>query len=705
MKPIVPLFGLCAVLLASATLSMALPAAFTRAAVFEATDKAFKEGFGKLSGKKAEQEKLVKAESAQAAAWIYKLSEELLIRPSPDDQKLLDELAAAFTESQKSAFPSKVQAYLSGLTDAQKKIRVDLRKRYDQTLRDFDGNLERKEGFIFMQIAEELEILGSSFDQEGDLYLASECYDLLGQCFDEALRGTSADLKLALGHYEKAIELHEAIELKDTRLDELKQRKTTIVERGADKAEAPAGGGSDASKGSGSTPAPGADEVPPAAGAPRDAGPTVTVALTFEALNSPDQFPRPSYTADEIFSAWNSLSFGKKGSSGVQFALIPDSPLMQRIGADDVRVDVDGDGKADGAADQKLAITGNFTPFKLQLGKAPTQRPWAFFGITGTNKERYQEIGEMNMQPTDEFYNLYIASAASMVGTLDGTPIRLIDDTTDGQYGSVPQTFGYPGISKGRFQPDFDSIVIGGAKRARPFSEYQEVGGKWYKFEMASTGPNIKASPVTLDTGILKLDYKGPVQPTWLIVVGADDLKNSYFDLVEGGAKGVNVPVGRYTLSMGIITKGKKREIQKCVILPPASGAENYDVAKGKTTLVTLGAPYGFDFKSNYGDGKLEVEGASVVITGSKGERYERHWRTIPRPEVSYRKKGAKKALKSERMAYFADANELGIKGWDAAWFPLDFTMDAKDGGDAVEVQLIEKKHDFFGKIESAWKE
>ena len=41
--------------------------------------------------------------------------------------------------------------------------------------------------------------------------------------------------------------------------------------------------------------------------------------------------------------------------------------------------------------------------------------------------------------------------------------------------------------------------------------------------------------------------------------------------------------------------------------------------------------------------------------------------------------------------------------GWEAVWFPLDLALDVKGQGE-VEVQLVDKKHELFGKLESEWK-
>jgi hypothetical protein len=183
---------------------------------------------------------------------------------------------------------------------------------------------------------------------------------------------------------------------------------------------------------------------------------------------------------------------------------------------------------------------------------------------------------------------------------------------------------------------------------------------------------------------------------------GANSFKDSYFDIAEGGAKGVQVPVGRYTLAFGIIHKGKKKQMQKCVIVPPKS-APNYDVTKGGTTVVALGAPFGFDFQARNDDGKLTITGQTVAVTGSGGERYERPWQCVAKPEVVWRKKGSKKAEKAVKMAPVMSTDTIEKLGFESTWFPLDLEVDVKGQGE-VEVQLFEKKHDLFGKIESDWK-
>ncbi|MDZ4772231.1 MAG: hypothetical protein SGI72_03760, partial [Planctomycetota bacterium] len=433
---------------------------------------------------------------------------------------------------------------------------------------------------------------------------------------------------------------------------------------------------------------------------PTDAGATVDVPLTFEVVASTETFQRPCFDVDENFVGWRGINLKGTGSSSALDGLA-EAPNFFRIGSSDVRIDGDADGKGDGAADAKVALTGTIQPIKFNLGTGTSARPYAVLGCTAGTQESFQGMS-LNMNPTDAQLTLYVLAAASMVGTLDGQSIRILDETMDGQYGSIPQSYGFGGLSKGYFQPYLDCMIIGAGKRARPWSEIAEVNGKWWKFETGTTGQSLKASPVKTDTGTLKLEFKGPVAPTYLIVQGSGAFKNCYYDLSEGGAKGVQVPVGRYTIAYGEIRKGKKKQIQKCVIIAQKS-PPNYDVTKGGTTVISLGAPFSFDFQSRNDEGKVTITGQTVAVVGSAGEHYERLWQCVAKPEVVWRKKGTKKAEKATKMAHVTDVETMNKLGTETTWFPLDLELDVKGQGD-VELQLVDKKHDLFGKIESDWK-
>lgn len=656
-----------------------------RAPLPQEPDDAFHSAFQKAldAGQKPEQLKLVKADPRNAELWIVRAAEAVADDPAAKEKALLEALSAAWTENFKTAFPERETKYLAGLDAGKKKTRAELVARWKAAWRDFEGSLTRKEAAA-APIVDELDALSGAFDSEGDLFHASEAYRAFGICNDETMRGKSADLHRAWQAYGHAIEMREKLDLKDPPYDELTKRVAALVARGATEK----GGGN-----------PGAPEAKPELPkAPQ--GTAASVALSFEALTAPDAIMRPIYGCDEIYEIWNGVALQGKASVAT-FSTTSECPPFVRTGSSDIRFDLNDDK----IGDEKIPMTGNITAVKVEIGREAKKRPWAFFAVTGAQKDSYQGI-EVNLAPDDKQYLIYTLGAASVVGTIGTTQVRIIDDSVDGTYGNKPPMYGSIGVSAEHYEPWLDSIVVGNSKRARPWSEIQEIEGAFYKLEVQEQGAKLQATPVSPDTGVLKLDFKGPVQPNYVIVEGSSELKDCYYDLVEGGAKGVRVPVGNYSLYYGDIRRGKKKQMQKILILPATSSSPSWNVRKGETTTVALGAPFTFDFRYEIDGSKLKVKGKSVVVLGAAGERYERPWNCVSKPEVAWRKKGSKATLGEAKMQ-LGDNATINNKdlSWGAVWFPLDLETETKDKGNQFEVQLVQKKHDLFGKIESAWKD
>jgi hypothetical protein len=654
-------------------------------ALGDTPDPDFKSNFDKLVAKKdkAELAKLVKSRVKDAVDWTIYTCEQIAAQSSDDLENFMAEMREAWKTAEKTDFAERVYTYYSTVSGGNKKDRVDLKKRFDQAADEMEKNAQKKDSFVYQNIVDEFELLGGAFEQVGDMYWSSQAWLACAACYDEPLRGTSADLYKAYNAYIHAVDARDKIELKDPTYEEALHRKAALAAKGFDKKKKDV-----------AAPAPQEPQSQPA-----QAGTAATIPMNFEMVASLDAYQRPLYSDDEIYVIWNPIQLKGKGSSG-GLPYIQGSPLLYRMGANDLRFDTDGDG----IGDEKVNFTGNIAPVKLTIGKSDELRPWAFLGVLANDKENYENL-QVNLAPDDKQISIYTFGAASIVGTIGTTQVRVIDETMDGFYGSAVEARGAFGLSKDNYEPVMDSIVIGTSKRARPWSEYQEIDGKWYKLEIAKTGKEMKATSVSLDTGILKLDYKGPA-PTWVVVRGDGEQKNSYFDLVEGGSKGVSVPAGKYSLSWGDVRKGKKKQTQKTLMLPGKS-TPTWTVAKGQTTVVTLGSPYGFDFNFTTSGDKVTLEGLSVVVTGSQGERYERPWNCVPKPEVEWRLKGSKQGKKAPRMTGILDNNMVNKLGWGPTWGPLDLEFKAATdkAGDKIELQLVDKKHDLFGKIESAWKE
>lgn len=652
----------------------------------DAPDAGFKTSLQKHAAQNNTDEmaKLVKSRLDDAIAWIVWTGEQIADRPSVEHEAFMRDLRAAWKAGMKSEFAEKEYEYFKNI-GASRKDRNDLKARFDKATQEFRDNELKKDSWVLLNLVDELDTVGSGLEQEGDLYQASEAYLMLARSYDEEMRGESAERHKAWDAYRRGIEAREKVDLKDPAYDDAVKRRAALASKGFDKKEAgPAAGPA--------APA----EAPPAPVA--DLGAPVTVALAFEPVPSVETYLRPNYVCDEVTELWFVIPIKAKGS-GATLARIDGAPQILRVGASELRIDANGDG----TGDDKVPLMGNIALVKMTVGKGAAARPWAFLAQCGSNRDQYQGMA-VNFEPSDKEFPVYACAAASVVGSIGGTSVRVIDDSLDGIYGSAPQTWRNEGLTADVFQPEMDSIVIGSSKRARPWSEFVDVDGKWHKLEsITASSKELRATPVQVETGTLKLEFKGP-PPTWVVVHGDGEYKSSYFDLVEGGAKGVAVPAGKYKLYYGEMRAGKKKLVRKTLILPGKS-TPTWDVKTGQTTVVTLGAPFGFDFKHTFESEKLSVTGRSVAIVGSQGERYERTWNCVPRPEVSWRKKGTKKSNKGDKMPALLDTEGLSKYGRDAAWSPLDLVLVLKGEKGPIEVQLTEKKHDLFGKIESDWRE
>lgn len=574
--------------------------------------------------------------------------------------------------------------YFSLLEASLKRKRVGLRRVYEQTRTQYIENLNgAKDGPRFSLLGAEYERLALGFEVIGDWYFASECWIANGNCFHDGVRGRDkADLRKSCSGYKKGLDARDRIELKDKRYLEVQPIFRRLEKQGyfEEKPDPNAPGGTGGS-------------APDKEGQ----GTAISIPLSFEVIDNVHTFKRPNYHADDVFQVWTSLSLQGPGSSG-PIPGIEGSPLFHRVGITDVRPDHAGDGPDN---DEKIKLSGNIEPVVFKVGSGPEEREVALLTAIGGTTDQFQGMA-VNLAAGDTFITVYIMGAGSVVGDLAGVPVRVIDDNMDGIYGSAPVRWGHTGVNDDVFQSDMDSIVIGTSKRALPWSEYQNIEGQWYRFESLNKGTELKAIPVEIETGKLKLKLKG-VKADWAVMRGSGRYENSYFDLLQNGSKGVDVPVGYYELFMGRVSKGKKLQVAKALLLPGAT-TPGWEVSSDKSTTVELGAPFGFYFQYDTDEATVTVNGASLAISGKSGERYTRVWNCVPKPLVSFRKEDSKRGSKPEKMGLVQNNEELTEKGFRAGWFPLDLILDRSKVEGGIAVQLTEKKNKLFGKITSDWK-
>src|SRR6185503_13944414 len=232
------------------------------------------------------------------------------------------------------------------------------------------------------------------------------------------------------------------------------------------------------------------------------------------------------------------------------------------------------------------------------------------------------------LAPSDDNMSLYVAPAASLVGTLNGVRVRVIDDNMDGLYGSEPKNWRWPGLLEGEDQPDLDSVVIGDAKVARPWSRLQKIGDAWFELTPTENGLDFTASAVQVQSGTLQLDLKG-LPATWLVVRGVGEgFETLFYELVNGGTNKAEVPAGAYEVYVGQIASGKKDQTMKALILP-GSKSRTWKVGAGETTKLELGMPLTLDFAVRQDEETVTVDAKSLVVIGRGGETYQRLWNCV----------------------------------------------------------------------------
>jgi hypothetical protein len=646
-------------------------------------DSAFMQEFRKLMQVHAQDEMaaLLKKHEFEGILAVVETCEAISVGSNDTLEEEIDALGKAWRKAFDSQFVQIQYDYFSlRLTGSFKKDRRALLDRYLLKVKDFVAARDAKDATKLPGLGLEFDGFGDAFGQLGDDYMASESYRAYAECFDETLLGDQADLKRACEAWNLFLQAREKVDLKDQLYTLGKQRFDKLEYDGyGDPAKGPAARA--AAKAAADT-----------AYAPTPLG------ATFELVPDIEGIQRPLYTADSNYQIWCNVYLTKAGSTAT-IPTMESSPTIVRTAQAKAGVDLDGDGQGE----VEIPLTGKIAPVQLTLGQGDEQRPWAFLAVIGQQQDTYQGF-RLNMAPDENQMSIYVAPAASLVGLVNGLRLQVIDDNLDGLYGSPPKEWAYIGVRDGDFQRDVDSVVIGESKVARPWSELQKIGDLWYKLEPSEKGNDILVSRSDVESGTLQLDLKG-VEASWVLVRGTGNQERLFYDLVNGGLKKVEVPVGTYELYAGQVATGKKTQMSKALMLPGKS-ARSYKVAAGQTVKVELGAPFGFDFSFVQDDSTVTIEGPSIVVVGKAGETYQRLWNCVLAPEVNLRKAGSSKGKKEKKLVPAGSQEEIQDHDNDykVAWFPIGEPIEKPNPGEPVEVQLFEKKHKLFGKIESAWR-
>ncbi len=622
---------------------------------------------------------LVTAAQDEAVKVTVAECEGLLERTGEEREALLAALRKAWKAAFATDFVRQQYEYYSLMSPGTKKGWLELRQRYGVEAERYDKALAERTYRDLPAIGYEMESYGKAFAELGDLYHASQSWITSAWCFEEEYLKDEANLEASYVAFEQGIRLREEVGLRDAALERATERLEVLEGAGV----------GDEGEFTGTL----------AGKARREAelASAVTVDMTFALVENLESPQRPYYCADEAYQMWPAVSLGAVEAKE-RFPYF-DGPRVVRTAYAEAKVDADADGEGDVA----IPLTGSAESVTFTAGSGEQAVPWGFLARIGLERDRYQGF-DMNMVSDERQLQIFTAPAGSLKGEVQGVALQVFDDNMDGVYGSAVKNWASIGcLPTGSGQADMDALRVGNEKAARPWSPVAHLGGAWY--QLAIEGTKLTATPISdVETGKIALDFAG-LTPDYLVVQGVTRYGDAFFDLTGPEAKkGLEVPVGTYYLITGRVSKGKREQIAKALIVPPEK-ARSYEVTAGQTVKVELGAPFGFEFSVRQSDEKVTVVGDSVVVSGRGGETYQRLWNCVVTPEASVRKAGSKKGGKAEEMRTATAQEDINAADGDyaVAWFPWDTDLPKKKGEEA-EVQLSMKKHKLFGKIESEWR-
>lgn len=643
---------------------------------------------------RSEMKRLVQKNKETAVGVIIDLCEAIAIGPKPETRERLEiemeGMRNAWEDATNTRFAQNIYEYFSFISNSTRATRSQLRERYRKAdIKRLQFGEERNWSSLDA-ICDEFAAVAKGFTSVGDHYFASQSWFCVGVSVDYGLRGNEADLERAREAFENSWRSREKVDLKDPSYDRAKARAAELKTGSSRPAAGPDAGGSDQPDAGESS-----EYVKHLPGASLKAAEVLK--MNFEMVLDLEAYERPHYSALDLPIVWNSVYLQGRGSKIDFPAMGDEGPELVRVGSADLAVDIN----RDGTMDKEIPMTGNTEPIQFTMGSGDSERSWGFLCRILTAREFYQGI-EINLEPQDQGFSLYLAPAASMVGLLGETQLRVIDENLDGTYGSGAREWSWTGFTEGFSQPELDSLVIGESDRALPFSEYVNIEDMWYQLLSDKGGTELHVSEATVKTGKLKVNFKGG-SPTYLVVRGTGTFEYSYFDVMAAGKKGIEVPTGDYLLYYGELRKGKREQMMKALIVA-GKDEQRWSVTEGKTTTIELGGPFNFDFEHSSKGEMVTLKGNSVAVVGRGGERYERLWNCPSKPEVEYRKVGSKRSSKGGKTKHVLDQFGIIEKGYASAWHPLDLEFSKKDADEAVELMLFEKKHKLFGKVSSPWK-
>lgn len=406
-----------------------------------------------------------------------------------------------------------------------------------------------------------------------------------------------------------------------------------------------------------------------------------------------------------------------------------DGPVtIQRLGASKYVAVVD----RDNPKSKKVPLKIGPKPRSMYVPyiKDDEQTEYAFwFYIGGTQVE----VGgvPLNLSPQwgrEKTALIFYRSASILSCKIAGQEVKLYDENFNGIVGEDPGSVIFGdyrlggGLEKVQGHPSVDSMRIGGDKHLLPFSRYVKLGDNWYRLRVLRNNERLNyrpLDPATVPTGRIVLKWKGPskAKPKHVIVREMGFFKGAAFDLVAGGRKGVEVPIGEYEIFYGRIYNGKAPRASYSVLLKGKS--PSIKVEAGKTVTVQMGAPFHLEFEKKQEGRNIVMDSSTFWIRGNFGVKYTSLMPEVLEPELVSAKDQNGKGLRKLGSWRRLEGNEMNslrrkyskIPILHLAFVPIN--KDTKNGitplikvplDKAPFIGIRQAKHKMFGKLLPVWK-
>ncbi|MBU0754820.1 MAG: hypothetical protein KJ645_06740 [Planctomycetes bacterium] len=325
---------------------------------------------------------------------------------------------------------------------------------------------------------------------------------------------------------------------------------------------------------------------------------------------------------------------------------------------------------------------------------------YQFFLQIPAEEEEMFGLTIQNIHPEPNAIEVRVRTGCCTRGKLLGQKCVIIDDNGDGIFGDGYR-MGSDFVTQGEYsfwRPD--AIVIGRENKARPWSDFQNIDGGFYAIKVDKYGRDLKATPVTVETGKLNLVWDGDHYPLYLILHLIDDANPGTFFDVANYRSPTTLPAGTYEIACGKIETGAPGRVKQIRIYN--GKAKRIVIEADKETLLELGAPFRFTFEPRKTAGEYVIPGESVQVWGKQGELYAKFFDKIPLPTVSVRYRDSKAVVvRGETMKPSTLDDYYRAPG--RQWHPLDFKLKTSEAV-RMQAKLFTKKIEFLGgPVESRW--